>query len=362
MNCEEPMKDLFLRVFAQLSRFDYGEYYRDFVCKAPIWILRSAGRAHEDVRTFPGFQALCAFLKERSCSCWNNPELYPHLHRVLRARDGQSDTSRTLKALEGHLGLREVSADLFTHRYFRRNRPLPATFELADGRVKEAPEAIIAKDPGFPLLYGPVPHLFDDVVGGRATYDGSPLPVSPDEIRRTVGDAERLLGRYDATLHNGFTEAVGSLAITGGWSLADRASYSSGSNYTGEIFTTLCPGAPTLLGESLIHEYYHQRLWLWWLIEAPSDLPGREVVMVSPVSGQERPVQVMMHALLIYMSLVDYYRWAERASDDLDGASIRRRWRTLEAGATELLAALRKALAERSASLRFVDAVAACAP
>ena len=86
---------------------------------------------------------------------------------------------------------------------------------------------------------------------------------------------------------------------------------------------TQCGFNTPLTAESLIHEYYHQRIWLWWLIEAPAHLPPREVMMTSPVSGQQRPVCVMMHALLIYASLIDFYSWAEWACPD-EGA-----WRGL---------------------------------
>jgi len=119
----------------------------------------------------------------------------------------------------------------------------------------------------------------------------------------------------------------------------------------------LCADSPTLLVESLIHEYYHQRIWLWWLIEAPADMPDHSMTIVSPVSRQERPVQVMMHALLIYVSLTDYYHWAGRL---FPGESdwIGRRWRTLHAGAVGLLRMLQGVLAGRDESLRFVNAIA----
>jgi hypothetical protein len=107
----------------------------------------------------------------------------------------------------------------------------------------------------------------------------------------------------------------------------------------------------------LIHEYYHQRLWLWWLIEAPPDMPDRAVTIVSPISKQERSVQVMMHALLIYISLTDYYRWAEHFSAG-ESDWIGKRWRKLQSGAVELASVLRDALVGCNESLRFINAVA----
>jgi HEXXH motif-containing protein len=272
-------------------------------------------------------------------------------------RDVASGPERHLSALQGHLGLREVGAQMFTHRYFRWHRPSPQTFELVDGEARVVPEAILMDDKDFPLVYQPTPQLFDDVVGGAATYVGEPLPITPAEIKRVIRDAADVLRRYDEELYAGFTEAVGTLAITGEWNLSNRSSYSTGSIYTGGIFTSLCADSPPLLVESFIHEYYHQRLWLWWLIEAPIDIPDRDLTMVSPITKQERSVKIMMQALLIYVSLTDYYRWADRVFAD-QSDWIGRRWRTLRSGTGELLNALRDALAGRDESLRFVNAVA----
>jgi hypothetical protein len=351
------MKDLFRLTFSKVSKFGYDDYYHDFVQHAPFWLLRSAALAHEDVQAFPGFPGLYSFLQTYSFTCWRNPELYPHLTRILRARDIESDCESHLLALEGHLGLREVNAQVFTHRYFRLRGPLPQTFELVDGQIRRLPNAILMNDEDFPLVYRPVPHLFDDVVGGTATYDGSPLPIPPSKIEQIVRDAADVLRQYDIELYRGFTEAVGTLAITGEWNLGNRSSYSTGSIYTGGIFTSLCENSPIMLVESLIHEYYHQRLWLWWLIEAPADIPDRGVTMVSPISKQVRAVQIMMQALLIYVSLTDYYRWADRVfAEQSDWTGMR--WRNLQSGTVELLSMLRQALAGRDESLRFVNSIA----
>jgi hypothetical protein len=351
------MKDLFRQVFAKTSQFEYGEYYRDFVQKAPAWLLNSAATAHNDVGSFPGFTQLFATLQERSASCWNNPELYPHLFKILRARDLESNPEVHLRALECHLGLREISPQVFTHKYFRLHAPVPQTFELVDDSVRVVSDAIVACGPNFPVVYMPVPNLFDDVVGGTTTYNGSPIPIDSSQLRQVIRDAADVLHNYDEELYGGFTEAVGTLAITGDWNADNRSSYSTGSVYTGGIFTSLCADSPTLFVESLIHEYYHQRLWLWWNIEAPSDIPGRDVTITSPISKQERSVQIMMQAFLIYVSLTNYYHWAARIYESESGWR-ETRWRTLQTGSDALLAVLREVLVGRDDSLRFVNAVA----
>ncbi len=351
------MKDLFRTVLSKISVVGFADYCRDYVFRVPFWLLDAAARAHEDIAACAKVESLHKFLSRESCTHWNNPELYPHLLQLLGARDTQLDAKSHLLALQGHLGLRNVDRRMFNHRYFRRHGSSPSVFELNGEKIGLVMDAILIAEAGFPVVYRPVPHLFDDVVGDGITYVGSALPLSDREMKNAVRSAIDLIGRYDADLHQGVTSAIGVIALTGEWHPGDRISYSMGRSYTGGIFASVCTESAALLAESLIHEYYHQRIWLWWLIEAPSDLPPRDVTMTSTVSGQQRPVSVMMHALLIYTSLIDFYRWGEGACSD-EGDWMGRRWRSLAAGATALRDSLRALLQTRPDCLRFVNAIA----
>jgi hypothetical protein len=349
------MKDVFQLVFPHVSQFSYADYTRDFVQHAPAWIL-SAAAAHEQVRRFPGFDRTLAALTQRSPSCWQNPELYPPLYRLLGAGSDPTDLHRHWRALQGQLGLAEIAPDMFTHRYFRLHGPSPRTFELDNGQVREVPDAVVMADPDFPRVYRPVPHLFDDVIAKGIRYDGSSIPLSQSDMRVAITDAADVLAQYDQALSQGFRLAVGTIAITGDWRPGDRIGYSTASAFPGAIFASICTDSAPLLVETFIHEYYHQRIWLWWLIENPADLPDQDIMMISPVSGQERAVRVMMQALLIYVSLADYYHWAANMFPD-DEAWIVQRSQTLRTGAYKLRGTLRKTLEGRQESLRFVHAV-----
>ncbi|WP_019833500.1 HEXXH motif-containing putative peptide modification protein [Sphingomonas sp. PR090111-T3T-6A] len=350
------MKDLFRLVFGRVSRFSYGEYHTDFAVNAPFWLLDAAARAHADLSGVPGFADLHAYLRDRSEAHWNDPELYPHLHALLAARTAGSDPERHVRCLRGRLGLSPVEPAMLVHRYFRTHGAKPATWEMSEDSVRPVEGAILDCVTGGPIVYRPLPGLFDDVVHDGMRYNGARLPVSEAGMRDAILAGLVTVRRYAADLHEGILDAIGVIAITGDWSPGDRSSYSMGAHYTGGIFTSLCPGSPELQAESLIHEYYHQRLWLWWLIEGPADLPDREVKMISPVSGLERPVVVMMQALLIYASLADYYRWLLHG--DISGADwIERRWQALDRGRDTLADILRDRLEERPQSRHFVDAV-----
>lgn len=352
------MKDLFKSVFSNISAIEPDTYFQGYVRKAPFWLLDAAVRAHEDVRSCAALEPVHALLSKQAELHWNDPELYPHLMSLLGTRESRGDARTHIWALQGHLGLRDVDREMFSHRYFRRHGTVPGVYELDAGEIRPVANAMLMHEPGLPIVYRPVPHLFDDVVGAGIAYEGKALPRSGQEMISAVRSAIDLVWRYDADLHQGVTSAVGVIALTGDWHPGNRTSYSMGKTYTGGVFSSLCTDSPALLAESLIHEYYHQRIWQWWQIEAPSDLPSIDMTMISTVSGHERPVPVMMHALLIYVSLVDFYRWAETACSD-ESHWIRHRWQTLKVGATTLRKALRDRLHARPECQRFVEVVAA---
>ena len=69
----------------------------------------------------------------------------------------------------------------------------------------------------------------------------------------------------------------------------------------GGVFVSI--SHPLEIAEQLIHEYYHQQIWPWWLVERPADLPDESITIVSPITGSVRSVAVMVQALLIYISV-----------------------------------------------------------
>src|SRR5205085_5909118 len=97
---------------------------------------------------------------------------------------------------------------------------------------------------------------------------------------------------------------------TGEPDVADRSSFSARMFYAGGIFSSLLRGNVPALVENLIHEYFHQRLWVWWSIESPQDLPPETLMIESPVTRTQKSVRVMVHAFLIYIGVCAYYRFA----------------------------------------------------
>jgi hypothetical protein len=251
-----------------------------------------------------------------------------------------------------------VSRALFDeHRYFRRRTASPRTFEWTGDEYREIPAtiAVNAEAGQFPVVYLPFPGLFDDVVGAD-TYCGDGDWVDAVTVEQRLAAAAAQIRAYCPVLYDGFRAAIGTIAVTGERGEDIRQSYSAEVTFAGGIFVAIPDDNIPSLVEGLTHEYYHQRLWLWWLIEPPADLPPEELTIVSPVTNAERSALVMLHALLIYASACDFYRHASR-SGDAHAAWCAARLEQLELGTRQLVAELEQVLWDRPESLRFVRAV-----
>src|SRR5690606_23783957 len=69
-------------------------------------------------------------------------------------------------------------------------------------------------------------------------------------------------------------------------------------------FTVGAPG----LAEGLLHEYLHQRMWLWWELCPPTGLPDWQRSIHSPMSGQTRPLVTMLQAAVIFRCVHHMHR------------------------------------------------------
>jgi hypothetical protein len=354
-------KDLFARAFHHLSRFDRAAYETEYLARLPFLMLRSAAQNFPGLAACSGFGELHDYLRTESPCHWNNPELYPHL---LSLQNVSGVTARQhIHALRTHLGLRTVDQSSFCgHHLLRLHGPTPRVLELRDreivvlegiacGRTNRARN-------GRPVIYRPYPHLFDDIAG--TIYVGADPQIGENNLAELAERAMRELRAYCPVLAAGFANSVGAIAFTGDDFAIGARSYNAELAYLGGIFSAIPPSNIPALVENFIHEYYHGRLWAWWLLEAPSDLPPRDVHMVSPISQETRPVVVMMQALLIYTSVIDYYQFvlsngSRYGQSVLD--AVTHRLERLQIGTTALAERLDDVLGDRPQSRRFAAVV-----
>lgn len=351
-------RDLFKAAFEEFSRFDWATYELEFLEHIPKHLLRSAIKTH----SFEGSQLersdrLLSLLEDAEAGRWNNPELYPSLFQLMRA---DADRDHALKCLELQLGCVDLCPANFAPGFYRQGGGHSRVRRIVDDRVFDLSSSIVwqLEKSSFPTFYLPYPHLFDDVIG-EAVYMGAAEIDRPD-LEKVVHGAQSALRQYSIELHDGFCDAVGSVALVGTQAGLDRSSYSARMRYAGGIFSSfLANNVPALL-ENLVHEYFHQRLWVWWSIEAPGDLPPEGVTIVSPITNLDRSVQVMIHALMIYIGVAGLYAYC---LDNLVLAPTTREWAErrlarIQDGIKALPSRLRERLEDCPQTLRFVNFIA----
>jgi hypothetical protein len=356
-------KDLFVDAFRAFSRWSLEEYQARFLGRLPYRFVQGAVIANPALSEIAGFVDLCNLFASQVGRRWRNPELYPHLNRLLIPN--YPYLQQHIDALLIHVGMQELAPSSgSTSRFWRvRDRSIAVT-EIREGLLREVDDALVPTTHSgpFPLLYRPFPGLFDDVES--RLYRGSdPDNRTAAELSELSVRALEIIDGYSHEMAVAFCEHVGTVAFMP--PSKDAKSFSLRNYYIGGIFVSIAD--PILLAEQFIHEYYHQRIWPWWLVDAPADMPSDEQVVLSPVTGRTRPISVMVQALLIYVSLVDFYRHVLRGSGNdvpmsCDMSRARQRLTHLEAGVAPLRDTLRAGLVNCPGTHSLVDFIANLAP
>ena len=351
-------KDLFALLFENHSRFSQTEYTSKFLERLPLRFIEGAFLANPKLRTSDAFLEVNEAIASKPASTRHNPELYPHLNRLLMP--DHPSLERHVRAIRIHLGLDMLApSDGATSRFWRIAQRGASVFEIRDEQLQRIDDLVPtgAEDSRFPLVYQPYPQLFDDI--DRSCYRGQPV-CDPRGLRSSVSAALALIGAYSPEIEAAIRRTISVVAFM----RRDRSgvkSFSMRNFYIGGIFVS--DSHRFLLAEQLIHEYYHQCIWPWWLIESPSDLPSDDNQIKSPMTGRLRPVSVMVHAFLIYCSLMDFYRFAlSRSSIDQCGeeelqdasAALAR----IETGVVPLFNALNAALIGRPKTGAIIETIA----
>jgi hypothetical protein len=362
-------KDLFARTFNEFSRWTHEEYHANFIERLPHRLLQAAADLNPELKSCRGFgelQDLFASVRSRR---WSNPELYPFLNYMnIPSNEINIPTflQSAVDALRIHVGLdtlRPVAKPPV--KFWRLRYPASAVFQDLRGvmsKVEDVSLHELEAEP-FPIVYRPYPNLFDDI--DRRLYRGDGCQLETKQLWRLAKEALRVISSYSTDLAAGFCREISTVAF-----LApqpgdrDFGSFSKRNFYIGGIFVSIAD--PISVAEQFIHEYYHQTIWRWWMIEPPTDLPADDQIIVSPITGRPRPLLSMIQGLLINYSLIDYYRFilspAElRYHDEDQRERAKARLSKIEGGIGALLVALKGALSGRPHCGAIVEFIASTA-
>lgn len=315
-------RDLFRALFDRTSRHPLVIYRQHFLERLPHLLLQAAQQSAPAIMDCVGFEELkeCLAAPTAHEQSWKNAELYPYLNYV--AFPNNCKRQLCVDALRVHCGLTKLTYKTNPDvRYWRFARVTSRPFvEVAwFNRRALASDFTI----GWSLLirdrsvtvFRPHPGVFDDVE--PSLYGAQSSDRSNDDLNQLLIDAFSLIDVYSRTLCENILDQISTISLL---KELDRLpiSYSLRNRYIGAIFITIT--SPIEMAEQIIHEYYHQSIWPWWLMEPPEDLPDVNLQVISPVTGAARSLPTMIQAILIYVSLIDFYTFAikhDKAGPDI---------------------------------------------
>lgn len=308
----EINKDLFRATFARVSRHSFDTYRQHFLRRMPWLLLQAARQAAPAVANCAGFDQLyeCLRAPESEAQTWKNAELFPYLNYVAFPQNSKRHVC--VNALRVHCRLTELKYD---------TNPDVKYWRLAHGTSSQDVEvvwfdrksAVRHSDLGWYrrihdreiVVYRPHVGLFDDVEPDL--YGRQSSSKSNSELDLVLGEAFSIIDLYSHSLCENILDQVSTVSLlkeVGGRPI----SYSLRNRYIGAIFITITSAVE--MAEQIIHEYYHQCMWPWWLVEPPEDLPDTNLQVTSPITGAARSLPTMVQAILIYASLQDFYTFA----------------------------------------------------
>ena len=352
-------KDLFARIYQQRATIPFDYYVAEFLERLPFKLLDPAEKVNRALLEIKGYEELKETLEQRHPRRWRNPELFPHLNRLNAGNNER--LAEAVALLRAHIGLDAIEEVMpLLLAYTRLRDPHSIVLKKRDDQLKlcEGTCDVLKDIDSSPTIYRPLKGLFTDIAGDLYFVQGF---TDLHECQTLMREAFSILGQYSEDLPGAICRQVAAVAFMSP-SKGRAKSFSLKNFFIGGIFVS--KSDPVALAEQLLHEYYHQCVWSWWLIEEPLDLP-RSALLVSPISQQKRGVPTMVQAALIYRSLDDYYQFVieseiTRSYGSDCTKSAQARYRAIGDGLPRLFDALRSALSKAPISMALVEAIASC--
>ncbi len=251
-------KDLFVRVFNELSRCSLEHYTANFIERLPLKLLEPAEQINPDVKRCFGYEQLREELTQSHQRRWRNPELFPYLNN-LNVRSFV-DLQGCVYALRTHVGLNAARDNALQPGLFWRLRdPKVKLLKQTGNGLKLIDEASITDGQSpFPVVYKPVEGLFSDI---KAELYRSDSQITARSCLALAKSGMELLRRYSSELATGFCDEISIIAFMSE-SNGRARSFSMRNFFVGAVFVSVAD--PIVVAEQFLHEYYHQRIWPWW--------------------------------------------------------------------------------------------------
>lgn len=309
------------------------------------------------------FQALNN--KEYFCQ---NPEIYIELHKIntfLDKKEEDALINHSINLLKVHLSIYDFSnffainkTFLNTYRFFNPN---PSIILKNKNKVSVLNENsnILINNAYDRIIIKPINGLFLDIIP-RELYPNFKNIYNASERQYHIDDSFKLIKNYSESIFNDSLNCINKIFLTPSLGKGQRLSYNLRLSYLGAIFIDFLRTNKYSFAESYIHEYYHQRIWLWWYFEKPFEIPDDNYKIISPITGLPKSISVMIHALIIYISICDFYKYIEKneAFDDPKELNfVKEKINCLEKGIPKLFVSLNLFFKGNSKAKEFLNIV-----
>lgn len=317
-------KDLFYQLFCRTSAHKFDSYEKTFLPRLPRLLLDAALESVPEIVQCTGFDELLDYLSNdlTNRQIWKNSELYPYLNYL--AFPNNNKRQLCINSMLVHCGISSLKYDTNPEvLYWRLSNERPEVAYFQNKTIAYKPKlGWTAKIKNEEIrVFRPYPNLFDDVE--PRLYGSQISMMSNENINGALQDAFEVINRYSSPLCNRIISQLSTVALLREPD-SRPVSFSLRNLFIGVIFVSIT--SPIEMAEQIIHEYYHQCLWPWWLVEPPEDLADTEVKIVSPVSGATRSLPTMIQAVLIYASLIDFYKFIKDTQLFNLHATMEQRW------------------------------------
>ena len=250
---------------------------------------------------------LARFESDSLSRSWENPEIYPALIGMLNSSD-EVDWRYHLSVLELQTGnFRDFSS--LPDGVYRIGFPEFGVVSVRSDNVEELSGQLFFRVNDKPTYHVyPRAGLFTKLVGADLYPEEESGGAAGIQIEDFVRCAWGILDSYDSSLTGDLASSISRIVLTPDFGDDIRWSYSLRLRYLSGIFINPYRVNRHGFVESMIHEYCHQRLWLWWSFDPLDGITDNGRQVISPVTGRRRSLAVMFHALLIYIAVEDFYR------------------------------------------------------
>ena len=254
----------------------------------------------------------------KSRAIWRDCEVYYPIDFMSRSQDAEY-FPYLIELLSILLGAKDIrNCRNLPDGYYRLKNAEGKIYRIVGGRLSVVREKIVWRMKDFAAdIYLPRDGMFSDILNERLYPRMKKICAAAAikaRLARTVGH----MRDFSRDIWEDFQDAVWNVVLLTNTPNVGTSSLTMRYKYFGSVFFNPFMNDEYKGVESLVHEYIHNRCWLWWELARPTGIPPESVRIASPVTGNRVRVSAMIHAFIIYVSALQFYRFVQEGAPPSD--------------------------------------------